>query len=102
MLLRAAGAGQQALELWPVVLIGGLGMLVALSRAGSVLFWRTMDDAAPRAELDRVRALATIGLLACSPLLVVAAQPVYAYTQATAQQLLDVGAYLQLVRGGGA
>ncbi|SHK98905.1 monovalent cation/H+ antiporter subunit D [Phytopseudomonas punonensis] len=100
MLLRAAGAGQQALELWPVVLIGGLGMLVALSRAGSVLFWRTTDEAAPKTDLDTVRALATIGLLACSPLLVVAAQPVYEYTQATAQQLLNVDAYLQLVRGG--
>ncbi|MDD1507248.1 monovalent cation/H+ antiporter subunit D [Pseudomonas sp. CNPSo 3701] len=102
MLLRAAGAGQQALELWPVVLVGGLGMLVALSRAGSVLFWRTADEPASQARLDRVRTLAAVGLLACSPLLVVAAQPVYAYTQATAQQLLDVGAYLQLVRGGGA
>ena len=102
MLLRAAGTGQQALELWPVVLIGGLGMLVALSRAGSVLFWRTADEAVAKPELDSVRTLAAIGLLACSPLLVVAAQPVYAYTQATAEQLLDVGAYLQLVRGGGA
>lgn len=102
MLLRAAGAGQQALELWPVVMIGGLGMLVALSRAGSVLFWRTADEPALQTGLDNVRTLAAVGLLACSPLLVVMAQPVYAYTQATAQQLLDVGTYLQLVRGGGA
>ncbi|TBU94685.1 monovalent cation/H+ antiporter subunit D [Phytopseudomonas dryadis] len=102
MLLRSVENWQQALQLWPVLLVGGLGMVIALARAGSTLFWRSTGEPSPSAEFDRVRALAVLGLLACSPLLVVAAQPVHDYVQAAAQQLLDVDSYLQIVRGGGA
>lgn len=100
MLLRSVEAGWQALVLWPVVLVGGLGMVIALVRAGSTLFWRCTGETAANAEFDRIRVLATIGLLAGGPLLVAAAQPIHEYTQAVAQQLLDVNAYLQIVRGG--
>lgn len=100
MLLRSVETGWQALVLWPVVLVGGLGMIIALVRAGSTLFWRCTGEPAANAEFDRIRALATICLLAGGPLLVVAAQPIHEYTQAVAQQLLDVNAYLQIVRGG--
>ena len=100
MLLRSVETGWQAVVLWPVVLVGGLGMIIALVRAGSTLFWRCTGEPAPNAEFDRIRALATICLLAGGPLLVAAAQPVHEYTQAVAQQLLDVGSYLQIVRGG--
>ncbi|OLU23816.1 monovalent cation/H+ antiporter subunit D [Pseudomonas sp. PA27(2017)] len=100
MLLRSVETGWQALVLWPVVLIGGLGMIIALARAGSTLFWRCTGEPASNAEFDRIRALATICLLAGGPLLVAAAQPVHEYTDAVAQQLLDVNSYLQIVRGG--
>ncbi|YCH22974.1 monovalent cation/H+ antiporter subunit D [Pseudomonas sp. D1-3] len=100
MLLRSVETGWQALLLWPVVLVGGLGMIIALVRAGSTLFWRCTGEPAATAESDRIRALATVCLLAGGPLLVAAAQPIHEYTQAAAQQLLDVNAYLQIVRGG--
>lgn len=102
MLLRSVETGWQAWVLWPAVLFGGLGMIIALTRAGTTLFWRCSATPASSAEFDWIRALAAIGLLACGPLLVVAAQPIAAYAQATAQQLLDVDSYLQIVRGGGA
>ncbi len=40
MLLQATGTAWPALIIWPVVLLGGLGMIIALSRAGTTLFWR--------------------------------------------------------------
>ena len=102
MLLHAAQNAGQAVALWPLVLVGGLLTVVALARAGSVLFWRATDEPAPSAEFDRVRCLAALGLLTCSVLLVILAQPVQDYVQATAAQLLDLQPYLQIVRGGGA
>ncbi|MGE8497716.1 MAG: monovalent cation/H+ antiporter subunit D [Pseudomonas sp.] len=102
MLLTAITPGTQALLLWPIILIGGLGTLLALSRAGSTLFWRgdvPLDEGAVRC--DRGRLLAAGGLLLASVLLVVAAQPVVDYLQATAEQLLTLQPYLSIVRGGG-
>lgn len=104
MLLQAASPGNGALALWPVVLVGGLGMVITLSRAGSSIFWRA-SDVVPEAQAmpaDPLRMLATVGLLLGSVLLVVAAQPVQAYVQATAAQLFDLGPYLQIIQGGGA
>src|SRR5690606_8327984 len=91
MLLQAVTPGNGALVLWPVVLVGGLGMVIALSRAGSTLFWRSNEgvEETVAAPSDSLRMLATLGLLLGSVLLVVAAQPVQAYVQATAAQLFD-------------
>ncbi len=97
LLLRAAEPGWQAWSLWPVVLIGGLLTLVALSRAGTSLFWLGHGaDAAPaKAEpADRVSLLAALGLLLASPLLMVAAAPIMTYLEAAAAQLLDLQPYL--------
>lgn len=99
LLLRAAGEGQHALWLWPLLLIGGLAVLVALSRAGSTLFWRVGVDQLDSAELDRGRLLACVGLFLLSPALTILAAPVLDYLLATALQLHDVSTYLLL--GGG-
>jgi len=101
MLLRAVPNGMDAAILWPVVLIGGLGMLIALSRAGSMLFWRPSQAVSVGRPADSLRVVAALGLLLGSVVLVVAAQPIQAYAQATASQLLDLAPYLQIVRGQG-
>lgn len=99
MLLRAIELGPDAIALWAVVLVGGLGMLIALSRAGSLVFWRHASEAVgPHA--DPVRVVATLGLLLGSVVLVVAAGPLQAFMRATAAQLLDVAPYLHIVQGG--
>lgn len=100
LLLLQAVSGWQALLLWPILLGGGLIVLVALSRAGSVIFWKVGLDMLDSAESDRWRTLACIGLLSASVLLLVCASPLLAYTQATARQLLDLPSYLALVGGG--
>ncbi|WP_145011345.1 monovalent cation/H+ antiporter subunit D [Pseudomonas oryzihabitans] len=100
MLLQATGTAWPALVIWPVVLLGGLGMLIALSRAGTTLFWRS-NGAALGVRLDPVQLAATLGLLAGSPLLVAAAAPLHGYVLDTARQLLDVAPYFAIVRGVG-
>jgi len=101
MLLRAIELGAGAIALWAVVLVGGLGMLISLSRAGSLVFWRPSAEAVGQ-PADAIRVLATVGLLLGSVMLVVAAGPLQAFVQATAAQLLDVAPYLQILQGGAA
>jgi len=103
MLLRSVSGGSEAIALWSVVLVSGLVTLVALSRAGSTLFWRTGHTVLGSAQREPVKVLATFGLLASAPLMVVAARPLISYAQATAAQLLDAGLYRQaILLGGGA
>jgi len=101
MLLRAIEFGADAIALWAVVLVGGLGMLISLSRAGSLVFWRPSAEVVGQ-PADAIRVLATVGLLLGSVMLVVAAGPLQAFVQATAAQLLDVAPYLQILQGGAA
>ncbi|MBU2331282.1 MAG: monovalent cation/H+ antiporter subunit D [Gammaproteobacteria bacterium] len=101
MLLRAIELGADAIALWAVVLVGGLGMLISLSRAGSLVFWRPSAEAVGQ-PADAIRVLATVGLLLGSVMLVVAAGPLQAFVHATAAQLLDVAPYLQILQGGAA
>ncbi|MDI5935539.1 monovalent cation/H+ antiporter subunit D [Halomonas kalidii] len=85
LMLQAADAGQRP-WLWPILLVTGLFTLIALSRAGSTLFWRSRGD--PGGEpLSRYRWFGIAWLLGASPLLVVLAGPVSDYTRATADQL---------------
>jgi len=100
LLLRAAPLGYPALLLWTVLLSGGFCALVALSRAGSTLFWRSSGEPAATVERDPLRLVATGGLLLGAPLLVLGAGPLQAYLQATAEQLLDLAPYLRIVGGG--
>lgn len=96
-ILMAAPSGSEQRLVWTVLLLGGLASMIALSRAGSTLIWRTKDKQPTSVPMDRVRFLAALGLLACSPLLVVFAQPIFSFMEATAAQLLDVELYHQLV-----
>lgn len=96
-LLRAAGSGMNAAWLYPVVLGGGLLTLIALSRAGSTLFWRRADVALTGEPLDGMRLTAALLLLLCSPALVVFAAPTLAYLSLTAAQLLQPQDYIDAV-----
>lgn len=98
VLLLQAVTGEAAWQLWPVVLVSGLVGVIGLSRAGSILFWRqhtTPSDAQP---MDKVAFAAAAVLLLSSPLLVIFAQPVITYTEATATQLLNVSSYLNAMQ----
>ncbi len=85
-LLQAAGS-EQGLWLWALLLLATLAALIALSRAGSVLFWASHKG---KPGNQRVRAGQLIGvlwLLAGLPLLTLFAGPISGYAEATAAQL---------------
>ncbi len=98
LVLRAAFVN----PLWPwvmgIVLISGLLTLIALTRSGSLLFWRTegISDAAAAGigELTPV-----IGLLTLCLAMTIWAAPILALTKAAANQLLRPQAYVQAVLG---
>jgi multicomponent K+:H+ antiporter subunit D len=110
LLLQAAGQTPMAVWVVTVVLASSLAMMVALARAGSVLFWKP----GARSVLPQAPALpgfgagaarpapgvaATVALLLAIVGCAVFAGPVARYTQATAEQLLDRRDYLQAVLG---
>lgn len=100
--LISAQPGPERMLLWATVLTGSLAAIVALSRAGSTLVWRTKDThRATTLPLDGGRLACCIAMLVLSVALVIFAQPVMEYTQATAAQLLDVASYQQIITSSG-
>jgi len=80
-----------------VVLATSLLTIIALSRAGSQLFWRTEGAALPASAASNDRLLPAAGLALASPLLVVFAGPVEDYVGETARRLLDPAEYIDRV-----
>jgi len=99
LLLLQAVPGPQAAWLWAVVLGGGLAVMVALSRAGSCLFWRTEGEAAAgTGQPSRLLASTTV-LLLLTVALAVWAAPITRYAEATATQLLRPQQSVEAVLG---
>ncbi|MBK1647987.1 monovalent cation/H+ antiporter subunit D [Rhabdochromatium marinum] len=96
LLLMAAQAHPAFLAVWILVLLSSLLLLMSLSRAGILLFWRgsMATQIAPR-PLPWLLATA---LLSLSPLLVVFGGALSDWTQATAAQTLDAQAYVTAVQ----
>lgn len=97
VLLLQSASGTQVWQLWPVLLGSGLVGVIGLSRAGSLLFWRHKKTLS-KEPLDKVAFLVTALLLLSSPLLVIFAQPVIAYTEAVATQVLNAPSYLSAMQ----
>ncbi|CAN5751441.1 monovalent cation/H+ antiporter subunit D [soil metagenome] len=102
LILEAALPGPLVGWIWAVVLVSGLLGLLALSRAGIIMFWVVdPDDAMLTHTRCSTRAvLPAAGLLATVVLISVFAGPLAAFTQATAEQLLAPGPYIDAVLGG--
>ena len=98
LLLQAAPPGQ-VVWIWSVVLVGSLAVVVALSRAGSNLFWRTEDEAIKQPVISLRLAMPTILLLATTVALTLWAAPVTRYAEATAIQLLHPQETIKAVLG---
>ena len=96
--------------IWFIVLSGGLLALIALGRAGSVIFWKTLPtDPVDRRDKDTTHhhqsvsaassALPALALLGISPLLVIFGHPIAAFAQAAARQLAYPAPYIEAVLG---
>ena len=103
LLLRAALEHPAWPWIMAVTLAGGLLGLIALARAGSLLFFHTPPAAegtpAPP-PFDAGALLPVFGLLALTIGLTLAAGPLHAYASATAEQLLQPYHYVHAVLGG--
>ncbi len=98
MILQASAAHAWAIAVWVTLLGVGALTLVALARAGSILFWHVRDDAAGGRSGGSPRLLgATLALLAGSVLMSALAGPVQRYTDAAAEQLSQRQAYARAV-----
>ena len=96
-ILQHAFVHTAASWIFAVVLVSGLVVIVALSRAGSALFWRTGDTSAYKTGAELLPATATTLLLSGTVALMLAGGPVISFTQATAAQLADRSAYVDAV-----
>jgi len=97
-LLQAAQGIQQGF-LWVTVLLASLVVLLALSRAGSVLFWQHTGAIDEHARFSTPAFVSAVALIGSGVLLVIFAEPVLAFCQASAQQLLQPELYLQQLTG---
>lgn len=103
-ILKTTLNSEQALLFWPVYLIASFVLLVALSRAGTSLFWERKGNKTESAEGDNAHPLQVmiiVGLLACSPLLVVFGGPISEYMVSAATQLHDISGGINAVMKGG-
>jgi len=96
-ILQSAFLHTAAGWVFSVVLLSGLLVIVALSRAGSALFWRTGDTAVLAARSGLLPAATTTLLLFGSAALMLGGGATTAFTQATAAQLADRSAYIDAV-----
>lgn len=103
MILEASVSAPAMVWVWSSVLGSGLLGLVALSRAGMVLFWETRDDQETDGVAPHRAALLvpTLGIFAVMLGITVFAGPLTQFTAAVADQLLAPEAYIRAVLGGG-
>lgn len=81
-----------------VVLLAGLVMIISMARAGSLLFYRTQSVAVlPGEPLNRSAYVAIAGLFMFSPILVLFANPITAFTDMAALQQFDSATYIEAV-----
>lgn len=90
-----------------VVLVASFLMIITMARTGSQLFYDVLpvsetDDKSNNNEIsgespNRVSIIAVIILFAMSPLLVLFAQPITAFTESAAKQQLDSQRYIESV-----
>ncbi|MEA3275663.1 MAG: monovalent cation/H+ antiporter subunit D [Pseudomonadota bacterium] len=93
-ILQSAVAGPAATWVFSVVLVSGLLLIVALSRAGSGIFWRIGDTPPAGERAGLLPTSSAAFLLLGTVVLMAGAGPITAFTQATASQLADRAAYV--------
>lgn len=99
LILKSVESGADMAWLWSVLLTGSFLTLVAYSRAGSIVFWRTVDGhlQTPEPLTGRI-SVAAGGLTAMTVLIVAFAGPITRYTDATAAQLHNSDAYIEILQ----
>lgn len=98
MILGAALEHNWLMAILAVVLIASLIMIIAVVRAGSLLFYSVKETPeGKRQPLNKPAFGAVIALLAISPLMVVFAKPLTSFNEQAAAQLYDADTYIDAV-----
>ena len=87
LILQSVTNASEAMWVFPIILVGGLIALIALSRAGTSLFWRTNGENTSALKGHPLQYLAIGLLVVILPLMVIFGGPVSDYTQLAAEQL---------------
>ena len=97
MLLQASVGVRAAPWIWCVILASSFVAMLALLRAGVVVFWSVRSGPTQAAPTGVLRFGAPLLLALSLALLALAAEPVKRFTDATAAQLIDPAAYVARV-----
>lgn len=100
-ILEAARTGAQVAWLWPLILGSTFLMMIALSRAGSRMFWHTIDGKPNDVTHPRWQHAAVILLLIGALALTVFAHIFSGFSTAIAEQLANPQDYILQVLDGG-
>jgi multicomponent K+:H+ antiporter subunit D len=87
LILQSVTNATQAMWVFPLILGGGLIAMIALSRAGTSLFWRTTGESTSAQKVHPMQYLAIGLLVVILPLMVIFGGTVNDYTQLAAEQL---------------
>jgi len=99
LLLQSAIDHPQTVWFWSVILIASFFSLIALSRSGSALFFKTDDSAVTSIKVEPISLLAVMALLLASLLLAIFGANFADFTRAAAEQLTQPSLYIQGVLG---
>ncbi len=99
LILQSVQSGTEMAWLWSVLLIGSFLTVIAYSRAGSIVFWRTVDGHLEKPDpLNGRISVAAGALTALAVAIVVLAGPITRYTDETAAQLFNNDAYINILQ----
>ncbi len=99
MILEATGPQAALGLLWALLLLSSLVVAVALSRSGSLLFWKATETTRPPQPTEALAVVPVLLLASASGLLVVFGALAQQFAHDAAAQLLDHGGYIQGVLG---
>ena len=98
LILSSASQSAAAAWIWAAILVTTFLAIVALARAGSVLFWRVAIEKEPPPQIRRRAATAPAwGVFVLLALLAVLAGPATRYAEAASVQLYAPQAYIEAV-----
>ena len=99
VVLQSAVGSDQIAWVWSVILLSSLITIIALSRAGTTLFWRSTPshDIAESTGVSKWQLCGTFLLLGASPLLAVFGASIIEYTDNAAAQLHDIQSLIRVM-----
>lgn len=99
VVLQAVTLTDERIWVWSLVLISSLMAIIALSRAGSTIFFRSIqgNDNNSGASVSKWQLSGALLLLSASPLLSIFGASVLEYTNNAAQQLHDIDHLIQIM-----